>query len=208
MYKYDIPYPKKDQFSLCSCYDGKSWAPLNFSKNISYLKTKMKAHRDDMVNAGYDDIIHYCIKDPEQKIIYTQTYQKGVKGGSTVPYHKESVKPKINYKQVYLYDYSEDIVTEKKPDIFPVAVYDVICDDDGKLLTDLKLLKLLNDFLFYCHVPVMVTKKARVSIATYLPQSKETFIDLPGCGEKMFDKCGDTIIELINKYLATKHHHD
>ena len=61
MYKYDIPYPKKDQYVLLFCTDGKSWndALINMSKNVSYLKTKMKAHRDEMIESGYDDIGYY-----------------------------------------------------------------------------------------------------------------------------------------------------
>ena len=102
MYKYDIPHPNKDQYSLCSSHDGKSWYPLNVSKNTSYLKTKMKAHRDEMVDAGYDEEIHYCIKDPNQTIIFTKSFQKGVRGGSTTPYHVKSPKPDIIYKEAFL----------------------------------------------------------------------------------------------------------
>ena len=107
MYKYDIPYPKTDQYILLFCTDGKSWddVPINMSKNVSYLKTKMKAHRDEMIELGYDDIGYYCIQDPNKNVIYTKTFQKGEKGNSNVPYHVESPKPKINYRKAYLYDW-------------------------------------------------------------------------------------------------------
>ena len=185
MYIYDIPYPKKGQYVLLFCTDGKSWddVPINMSKNVSYLKTKMKAHRDEMIELGYDDVGYYCIQDPNKETIYTKTFQKGEKGNSNVPYHIESPKPKINYKKAYLYDWKDDIVVEEIKDEFAVAIFDVICNDAGDVVTDLRLLKLLNDFIFQKPVPVMVTRKAQVRLATYLPQTKEEFIKLPGCGE-------------------------
>ena len=50
----------------------------------------------------------------------------------------------------------------------------------------------------------MVTRKAQVSMATYFPQTKEEFIKLPGCGEKMYDKCGEMITVFIKSYLDVK----
>ena len=206
MYIYDIPYPKKDQYVLLFCTDGKSWndIPINMSKSVSYLKTKMKAHRDEMVELGYDDIGYYCIHDPNKNVIYTKTFQKGEKGNSNVPYHIESPKPKINYKKAYLYDWKGDIVVEEIKDVFAVAIFDVICNHAGDVVTDLRLLKLLNNFIFHKPVPVMVTRKAQVSLATYLPRTKEEFIELPGCGEKLFDKCGIMLIDFIKEYLVNK----
>ena len=97
-----------------------------------------------------------------------------------------------------------DIVAEERKDVFPVAVYDVICNDNGEVLTDLKLLKSLSDFIFHKPVPVMVTKKAQVSIATFLPESKEEFAKLPGCGEKLYNKCGEMIMHFVKEYLINK----
>ena len=57
---------------------------------------------------------------------------------------------------------------------------------------------------FHKPVPVMVTRKAQVSMATYFPQTKEEFIKLPGCGEKMYDKCGEMITVFIKSYLDVK----
>ena len=202
MYIYDIPYPKKDQFVLLfSPNDKLSGPPINMSKNVSYLKAKMKAHRDEMVDLGYDGVAYYCIKNPNKEVIFTKTFQKSERGNSNVPYHVESPKPKINYKKAYLYDWKGDIVIEEKDGVFADAVFDVICDDTGDVITDLKLLKLLGDFIFYEHIPVMVTRKAQVSIATYLPQTKEEFTNLPGCGEKLYNKCGEKIIGFIKTYL-------
>lgn len=204
MTKYDISYANKEQYSLFFSIDGGSCGLINRAKSVSYLKGKMKAHRDQMVDAGYDDVGYYSIKAPNNDIIYTQTFSKGVRGESKVPYHVEAPKQKINYKKAYLYDRSGDIVVEEKAGAFAVAHFDVICNDIGDVITDLKLLKSLNDFIFYEQIPVMVTHKAQVSIATYLPQTREEFINLPGCGEKLFNKCGEMIIEFINAYLNNK----
>lgn len=204
MYKYDISYPKKDQFTLLFCTDGKSWGIINVSKNVSYLKSKIKAHRDEMMDSGHVDVGYYSIEAPNKDIVFTQTFQKGERGNSSVPYHVESPKPDISYKKAYLYDRKGDIVIEEKPSVYADAVFDVICDDTGKVITDLKLLKLLDDYIFYERVPVMVTRKAQVSMATYLPQTKEEFIKLPGCGEKMYNKCGEIIMDFIKSYLNTK----
>ena len=204
MCKYDIRYPNKNQYSLLYSHDGKLWGPVNVSKNISYLKTKLKAHRDEMLDFGYDDIGYYRIEAPNKDIIFTRTFQKGERENSNVPYHKESPKPKINYKKAYLYNWEGDIVVEERKDNFALAEYDVICNDDGNVLTDLKLLKSLTDFIFHKPVPVMVTRKAQVSMATYFPQTKEEFVKLPGCGEKMYGKCGEMIMDFIKLYLDGK----
>lgn len=205
MYKYDIPYPKKDQYVLLFNTDStKTDSPINMAKSVPYLKAKMKAHRDAMVELGYDDKAFYCILAPNKDIVFTKTFQKGERGNSKVPYHVESPKPDINYREAYLYDRKGDIVIIEKTGVFAEAVYNVVCNDAGEVITDLKLLKLLGDFIFYEPVPVMVTRKAQVSIATYLPQTKEEFAKLPGCGEKLYDKCGEKIINFVNEYLKSK----
>ena len=50
----------------------------------------------------------------------------------------------------------------------------------------------------------MVTKKAQVSLATFLPESKEEFVKLPGCGEKLYNKCGEMIMIFVKEYLINK----
>lgn len=204
MYKYDIHIPKKGEYALCYSDDGELWsAPLNVSKKIWYLNSKMKAHRDEMCAMGYVGKAYYRIEDSLQKVISTHIFQEGEKGGSTIPYSKKTPKPKINYTKAYVYEYFGEIVVEEKPDAFPITSFDVICDDDGNVLTDLKLLQLLSTFLYKERIPI-IAHKSKVSIATYLPLSKETFVKLPGCGEKTFDKYGDRIIEFLKSYLDTK----
>ena len=202
MYIYDIVSQNKGQYALFMSYDGEYWgAPLNVAKKVYYLKNKMKAHRDEMVEYGYDDMVYYRIVDYDQNVVFTHCFQKGEKGGSNVSYHVESIKSKTVYKTAYLYDYTDEIILEEKEGVFPVTTFEVICDDDGNVKTDLKLLKLIGTFLYRERIPVIVSKKAQVALATYMPLSKETFIELPGCGEKMFLKCGDKLIELIKAYL-------
>lgn len=203
MYKYDIRLPQEGEYALCYSDDGITWSnPLNVSKKKWYLKSKMKAHRDEMISMGYNGKAYYRIEDHLQKVISTQIFQEGEKGGSTEPYSKEAPKPKTNYVKAYVYEYFGEIVTEERHDAFPITSFDVICDDDGKVLTDLKLLQLLCTFLYEERIPLL-SHKPKVSIATYLPLSKETFVKLPGCGEKTFDKYGDRIIEFLKSYLAT-----
>lgn len=204
MYKYDILLPQKGQFSLLVSYDGVSWSnPLNVSKKVYYLKSKMKSHRDEMIKEGCDEKAYYRILDYDQNVVYEQCFQKGEKGESTKPYNIESPKTKTNYIKAYVYEYFGEIVTEERPDSFPITSFDVICDDDGKVLTDLKLLQMLSTFLYKERIPLL-SHKPKVPIATYLPLSKETFVKLPGCGEEIFDKYGDRIIGFLNSYLNTK----
>ena len=87
---------------------------------------------------------------------------------------------------------------ERNPSIL---LLHAICNDDGAIATDLKLLKHLSNFLYRERIPVMVTKKALVSMATYLPQDKESFIKLAGTGEKLYNKCGERFISEIRCYL-------
>lgn len=204
MYKYDIHLPSEGEYALCYSEDGITWsAPLNVSKKKWYLKSKMKAHRDDMISMGHNGKSYYRLEDYMQKVISTHIFQEGEKGGSTEPYSKETPKPKINYAKAYVYEYFGEIVTEEKPDASPFATFDVICDDNGKVLTDLKLLRLLSIFIKKEHLSIL-QNKTKVSIATYLPLSRETFIKLPGCGEKLFDRYGDRIIEFLKAYLNSK----
>ena len=105
MYKYDIPFPNKEQYTLLFGHDAKSSIPINVAKSVSYLKTKMKAHRDEM---GAEDIGVYSIVAPDGSLTYTRTFNKGELGNSSAPYHVIAPKPNIIYKRVYLYDPAAD----------------------------------------------------------------------------------------------------
>lgn len=198
MYKYDIPFPNKEQYTLLVGHDANSLFPINVAKSVSYLKTKMKAHRDEI---GSDDIGVYSIVAPDGSLIFTHTFNKGECGNSSAPYHVIAPKPNIIYKRVYLYDSAADLTEIEDENKYPLTFYDAICNADGTIATDLKCLKRLSDFLYRENIPVMVTRKALVSMATYLPQDKESFINLAGTGEKLYNKCGERFISEIRNYL-------
>ncbi len=202
MYKYDIPYPQKDQYALL--YKD---VPINVAKSITYLKSKMKAHRDEI---GAEEADTYTIVTPDWDVVYTHTFQVGEKGNSKVPY-VVSTKPTINYKTVYLYEQGGPL-TEIKQDKGHIISYDAICDEEENIITDLNLLRILSKYLYKAgwiepgqpYIPpieVMVTRRALVSMATYKPTNKEDFVNLAGCGEKMYIKCGDRFISLIKEYI-------
>jgi superfamily II DNA helicase RecQ len=85
--------------------------------------------------------------------------------------------------------------------MFPLTSYEAICDSEGTIVTDLALLKTLAEYLNRNVVPVMVTKKVLVGLATYKPQDKDSFVNLAGSGEKLYDKCGERFITLIKQHL-------
>lgn len=192
MYKYDIPFPKKDQYTLY--YEG---FPINVAKSVSYLKTKMKAHRDDM---GSENSGSYSIVAPGGGTVFTRVFEKGELGNSSTPYHV--IGPKAIYKTVYMYDASEPLTETRRENEFPIITYEAICGPDGTVVTDLKLLKILSDMLYREWFPVMVTRRALVSMATYKPLNKESFVQLSGAGEKLYEKCGERFITAIKDYLA------
>ena len=203
-HKYNIQNLNPKKYTLFYNFNGELWGGINSSKSVSYLKVKIKAHRDEMVELVYNDIGNYCIKNSNKEIIFTQSFQKDERGNSNVPYHVETQKPPIKYKKAYLYDKQGDIIVEKRTDVFAIIIFDVICNDTGEIVTDLKFLKSLSDFIIYKRIPVMVKSKAQVSMATYFPQTKEEFVKLPGCGEKMYGKCGEMIMDFIKLYLDGK----
>lgn len=111
-------------------------------------------------------------------------------------------KPKVQNQEteVYWYDYAEEICSEATGE-YPRKTFKVICNDDGSIATDLKLLKLLYVFRFQARFPVMITDRALIGMATFYPQSREEFINLAGCKEKVYAKCGEKFISLIDEYL-------
>ena len=77
----------------------------------------------------------------------------------------------------------------------------VICDDEGNTITDMKLLQYLYDLRCIKQFPVLITNKALVSMATYKPLSKEEFIDLPGLGLGIYRVCGEEFMKAIKSYI-------
>ncbi|MBR3004711.1 MAG: HRDC domain-containing protein [Lachnospiraceae bacterium] len=196
MYKYDIPYPKKDQYALLI-----NNFPINVAKSISYLKTKMKAHRDEY---GSEEECTYTIVTPDLKPVYTRTFKKGEEGNSKKPYHIIGPKPDIKYKEVYLYRSDSAVEATKREDEHPVLIFEAICDEDGIIITDLELLRILARFRWLSTITVNVSNKALVDMATYMPLDKESFLKLHGTGEKMYVKCGEQFITVIKEYMNEK----
>ena len=176
MYKYDIPYPKKGQYSLHI-----NGIPANNSKDELYLVEKMNAHRNEMVDNGLGDVqVEYTIVDPNGSVVLKKTFSKGEKGNTDEPYHK---------------------MKEDKTEYIHKDGFDLIGDGEGNTITDETLLKLLYDFNYYERIPVMITKSDLVQMATYKPHTKAAFIKLKGLGEKKYDKCGEAFIGLIKAYV-------
>ena len=192
MYKYDIPSPNEEQYTLL--FNG---GPINVSKSTSYLK-KMKTHRD---STGSAEIGSYEIKAPDGTTAFCRIYEKGEEGNSNAPYHVKQPKPDIEYREVYLYDRTEPFTEAKRDGAYPITTLQAICDADGSIVTDLKLLKALGFARYHWNMPVMVTNKALVSMATYKPRSREEFVNLPGCGEKLYERCGERFVSAIEEYL-------
>lgn len=118
------------------------------------------------------------------------------------PYAKEgprSAKPK--YTTVYIDKTVFHTIDGEVKEAIENEPFQVICDEEGKILTDLRLLKFLFDVRYIKSFPVLITKKALVSMATYKPISKEEFIDLDGLGEKTYEICGEEFIKAIQTYL-------
>lgn len=176
MYKYDIPFPKKGQYSLLI-----NGAPANNSKKKSYLIEKMNAHRNEMIDYGLgDEQIEYTIVDPNGSIVLKKVFAKGERGNTEEPYHK--VKE------------DETVYIQKDG-------FNLIGDSEGNVVTDEILLRILNDFNRYERIPVMITKAELVQMATYKPLAKDAFIKLKGLGEKKYDKCGEAFIGIIKAYI-------
>lgn len=121
MYKYDIPSPKKEQYTLLFGNDNKLLIPINVSKSVPYLKTKINAHRNMM---GTEDIGIYSIVDFDGKLIYTRTFSKGEQSNNSAPYHKNTQKPTVIYKRVYLYDPEGDLTDIECENKYPITYYD------------------------------------------------------------------------------------
>ena len=44
------------------------------------------------------------------------------------------------------------------------------------------------------------------AIATSLPSSRSAMLDLPGCGERMFDKVGHLYLEVVEAFVGGPEH--
>ncbi len=118
------------------------------------------------------------------------------------PWAKEGNKPpKPKYCTAYIEKTVSRSINGKIIEEIEEVPFQVICDDEGNTITDLKLLKFLYDVRYIKSFPVFITNKALVSMATYKPLSKEEFISLDGLGEKTYAKCGEEFMKAIQSYI-------
>ena len=199
MYKYDIRLPDKDQLSLHIKFDsGNISSPLNVSKKLSYLKGKIQSHRNI---SDVDNSATYVILNYNKEELFAQSFIPSERGKTSKPYFKEKINPHVNYKTVYLYKGSDVLTEEKREKEIYLTCYETICDENGRIITDLKFLKYLSDYVYYKRVPLTSYRRLLVEIATYFPSTKEEFVGLYGAGEHIYEIFGKEIVELIrDKY--------
>ena len=117
------------------------------------------------------------------------------------PWAKEGPRPpKPKYCKAFIEKTVVRMIDGEIKEVVEEEPFDVICDDDGTILTDLKLLKFLYDVRYARRFPVMITNKALVSMATYKPLTKEAFVALDGLGEGTYSKSGEEFIKAILSY--------
>ena len=203
MYKYDIRLPNKEQLSLHIKYEADNLlsAPINISKRLSYLKNKINSHRNI---SNINEPAIYVVLNYKNEEIFTQHFAPGEKGRTSQLHFKEKSKPLVRYKTVYLYKGSNILTDTLKENEIPLTSYEVICDEDGKIITDLTFLKYLSDYIYYNRTPLGSYRKLLVQIATYFPTTKEEFIHLSGAGEKVYEIIGKDFVELIRDLYPSR----
>ena len=152
---------------------------INVSNRLSYLKEKIKQHRClENDNGNFEEVTYY-IKDLDGGIVYSRTYQEGALSTTKEPYHKNNKKfvNKVN-----------------------VDGFDVICDENNNIITDINLMHFIYDYIYIKRLPIPNNKIVSVSLATYMPETKDEFINCHGLGEKMYNKCGEELLWLIKNY--------
>lgn len=83
--------------------------------------------------------------------------------------------------------------------------FDVIINKEGEILTDVDLLKELDEARTKIMKEknltsfVVASNKILVRIATEKPKTKEQFLNVKGVGEKWFENYGQTFLKIINK---------
>lgn len=177
MYIYDIPYQKDGQMALT--VDGS--APINVSKKKDYLVNKMHAHRVSMYETlGSWPAAEYEIIGTDGNVIFRKAFLEGEKTVAKKPYHKIK-KETINYVSK--------------------GYFNLIADEDGNIMTDEELLAILYSFIYVHRLPIGASRQVAVQLATYKPVTKREFLLLKGVGEKIYEKCGESLMEVIRAYL-------
>ncbi len=90
-----------------------------------------------------------------------------------------------------------------------IGRYNLICDEQGNILTDIKLLSLLRLFrrdisnIKKVAVYQVFSDKVLIRLATYKPKTLYEMVKINGCGVAKVDEYGDSIISIIQHHLLT-----
>lgn len=88
--------------------------------------------------------------------------------------------------------------------------FQVVSDDEGKIITDMELLAELRAIRLQISriegksAFIILTNKQLVSLATYRPETREEFVALYGLGEAKYEAYGTRFIEAIKKFYEEK----
>ncbi|MCD8373222.1 MAG: HRDC domain-containing protein, partial [Clostridia bacterium] len=123
-----------------------------------------------------------------------------------IPLELPKVKP-IEKSQSYSDRKKAEVHTTKRAEQFiEQDGFQVITDNEGQLLTDMELLKVLRalrtEIMKKENRPAytIIGNKGLVSLATYRPETKEEFISLYGLGETTYSIYGIQFINAIKEY--------
>lgn len=193
-YAYNIPgirTPDDNQMGLQTRYEDRpDWGlPLFYSVKLSYLKHKMKEHRLEMIEAGYNGPAEYRIIDINGNVFFTRYYKKD---------EFDEVKKRPSQSK---YKFSFDRITDLKD---PLGYYYIIKDENGKCLTDIELMMFLREAIWRDRIEMASYMKPIAYISTYVPSSIEDFKSAYGFGEKISEKYGEYFLEKIKEYLQSK----
>ena len=88
--------------------------------------------------------------------------------------------------------------------------FNLVCDDEGNILTDMELLSVLRSLRMQIvkeekrPAYSIITNKGLVSLATYRPETKEEFVSLYGLGETIYNGNGARFIKAIKDFYLQK----
>ena len=115
-----------------------------------------------------------------------------------IPIKNTPVKEERKKPQVHTVEYQEKFIEKDG--------FSVIVDNEGQIITDMKLLSHLRGLRMQLaqkeqKAPYMIIKnKGLVSLATYRPTTKEEFINLNGLGETTYNNYGVLFVNAIKEF--------
>ncbi len=136
----------------------------------------------------------------EDSSIDKPSYSHEIKQDIPTPIPVKPIKPKEESKKptVHVVEHSKRVIEKDG--------FEVVVDNEGNLITDMKLLQVLRrtraEIAQSRKLPayLIVTNKGLVSLATYKPLNKEEFVKLYGLRDRTYDSCGQIMIKAIKEY--------